>query len=62
MDVIVGIDEPVAADADTFVEIEVGGGGQAANVAAWVAALSGRARLVYARTDNPSERLLADDP
>jgi len=49
VDVIVRIDGPIAPDTDTFGEIEIRAGGQAANVAAWVAELEHRARLIAAR-------------
>ena len=49
LDVIVRLDGPVAADTDTYGRTSVGAGGQAANVAAWVAALGGRARFVGKR-------------
>lgn len=46
LDVVVRLNRPVAADGDTDAEINVGPGGQAANVAAWVAALGADARVV----------------
>src|SRR6266516_3631006 len=46
VDVIVRAPEPLAPGADTPVETRVTSGGQAANVAAWVAALGGQARFV----------------
>lgn len=49
LDVVVTLTGPVAADTDTPAVISVGPGGQAANVAAWVAALGGTARLIAAR-------------
>lgn len=49
LDVIVRLDSPIAADTDTYGRTSVGAGGQAANVAAWAAALGGRARFVGKR-------------
>jgi ribokinase len=46
LDVIVRLSGPVAPGGDTDARIQVGPGGQAANVAAWVAELGGRARFV----------------
>jgi sugar/nucleoside kinase (ribokinase family) len=46
LDVVVRLAGPVAVSADTQADIRVGPGGQAANVAAWVAALGARARFV----------------
>lgn len=49
LDVVVTGSGPVRTASDTYSSISVGAGGQAANVAAWVAALGGRARLVAKR-------------
>jgi sugar/nucleoside kinase (ribokinase family) len=46
LDVIVRLAGPVAAGGDTDAEIRIGPGGQAANVAAWAAALGARARFI----------------
>lgn len=46
LDVVVRLRGPVASGADTPAEIRLGPGGQAANVAAWAAALGAQARLV----------------
>jgi len=46
LDVIVRAPKGLAAGADTPVETRVASGGQAANVAAWVVELGGRARFV----------------
>ncbi len=59
LDVIVQMDEPLATETDTRVVTSVGAGGQAANVAAWVCALGGRARLVAARAGDLAGRLVA---
>jgi sugar/nucleoside kinase (ribokinase family) len=61
LDVIVRLDGPVAADTDTYGRTRVGAGGQAANVAAWVAALGGRSRFLGKRANDPAGRLLADE-
>ncbi|HXV57258.1 MAG TPA: carbohydrate kinase family protein [Gaiellaceae bacterium] len=61
LDVIVRLDGPIAPDTDTYGTTRVGAGGQAANVAAWTAALGGRARFVGKRADDPVGRLLADE-
>ncbi len=45
-DVVVRLSGPIALRADTEAEIRVGPGGQAANVAAWAAALGARSRFV----------------
>jgi sugar/nucleoside kinase (ribokinase family) len=49
LDVVVRLEAPVAPGADTPAETHVGPGGQAANVAAWVAELGGRARCIAKR-------------
>jgi ribokinase len=54
LDVIVRPDEPLVAGADANAETRTTAGGQAANVAAWVAALGGRARCVARRGDDPA--------
>ena len=46
LDVIVRLDGPIAARGDTNAEIRLGPGGQAANVAAWVATLGEQARFI----------------
>jgi sugar/nucleoside kinase (ribokinase family) len=58
LDVIVRLDEPLAAGADANAETRTTAGGQAANVAAWVAALGGEARCVARRGDDPAGVLL----
>jgi sugar/nucleoside kinase (ribokinase family) len=50
LDVLVEPDGPLRAGDDTRGRIRMEYGGQAANVAAWVAALGGQARLVCAHT------------
>jgi ribokinase len=49
LDVIVRLDEPLAAGADANAATRTAAGGQAANVAAWVAALGADARCVARR-------------
>lgn len=61
LDVIVCPAGPVAAETDTPARTSVGAGGQAANVAAWITALGGRARLVAARGTDLAGRLVAED-
>ena len=59
LDVVVCAREPLARETDTRARTSVGAGGQAANVAAWVVALGGRARLVAARATDPASALVA---
>ena len=54
LDVIVRLDEPLAPGADANAETRTLPGGQAANVAAWVAELGGEARCVVRRGDDPA--------
>src|SRR5262245_5115444 len=61
LDVVVRLDEPIAEDTDTYGQTRVGPGGQAANVAAWVAALGGRARFIGKRAEDPAGAMLADE-
>ena len=61
LDVVVRLDGPIAEDTDTYGRTRVGPGGQAANVAAWVAALGGRARFVGKRATDPAGLLLAHE-
>jgi len=49
LDVVVRLDGPLAAGGDTDARIGLAPGGQAANVAAWAAALGARARLIAKR-------------
>ncbi|HEU5044300.1 MAG TPA: carbohydrate kinase family protein [Nocardioidaceae bacterium] len=60
LDVIVETDRVLAADDDVPASITLRAGGQGANVAAWVAALGGRARLVGPGAPGGQGRLLAD--
>lgn len=59
LDVIVRLDGPIASDTDTYGRTRVSAGGQAANVAAWVTALGGRARFLGKRAADTAGRLLA---
>ena len=61
LDVVVRLESPIAEDTDTYGRTRVGAGGQAANVAAWVAALGGRARLVGKRARDPIGRLVVEE-
>ena len=61
LDVIVSLAGPVAPETDTPVTTSVGAGGQAANVAAWITALGGRARLIAARANDPAGRVVAGE-
>jgi sugar/nucleoside kinase (ribokinase family) len=59
LDVVVRRLGPVAEDTDTPSRTAVGAGGQAANVAAWVAALGGQSRLIYVRGSDLAADLVA---
>lgn len=59
LDVIVLPTAPLRADADTPSSIRFRAGGQAANVAAWAAALGARSRLICARGRDVSDQLAA---
>jgi sugar/nucleoside kinase (ribokinase family) len=61
LDVVVRVGSPIAEDTDTYGRTRVGAGGQAANVAAWVVALGGRARFIGKRARDPAGRLLAEE-
>jgi ribokinase len=61
LDVIVRLAGAIAPDTDTYVETRVGAGGQAANVAAWAAALGGRGRVIAKRGDDAAGHVLAAD-
>src|SRR5256885_12131236 len=58
LDVIVRLREPLATGADADAATLAAPGGQAANVAAWVAALGGTARCVARRGDDPAGTVL----
>jgi ribokinase len=61
LDVIVRLYGPIAEDTDTYGRTRVGAGGQAANVAAWVVAVGGRARFLGKRARDPAGRVLAEE-
>jgi sugar/nucleoside kinase (ribokinase family) len=61
LDVVVRRLGPVADDTDTPSQTVLGVGGQAANVAAWVVALGGQSRLVYARGTDLAAGLVGDE-
>ncbi|HXH88304.1 MAG TPA: carbohydrate kinase family protein [Gaiellaceae bacterium] len=52
LDVIVRLEQPLAEGADADAVTRLGPGGQAANVAAWIAELGGSARFVGKRSDD----------
>jgi ribokinase len=58
LDVIVRLDEPLVPGADAVAITRAGPGGQAANVAAWAAALGAKARFVGKRGDDAAGRLV----
>lgn len=58
LDVVVSVTEPWAADTDTPARTRLSVGGQAANVAAWVAALGGRSRLITATATDLAAKLV----
>src|SRR5882672_2954201 len=59
LDVVVRLDRGLLRGDDVSARTEVAAGGQAANVAAWVAALGGRGRFIGKRADDESGRLAA---
>lgn len=61
LDVVVRPDARWAPGDDVRAAITLGAGGQAANVAAWVAHLGGTARLIAARADDAIGEVLAAD-
>ena len=61
LDVIVRLDGPIAGDTDTYGRTRVGAGGQAANVAAWAAALGAEARFVGKRALDPAGRIVSEE-
>jgi len=58
LDVIVRLDEPLSPGADALAVTHAGAGGQAANVAAWSAALGADARFIGKRADDAAGRLV----
>ena len=59
LDVVARLDRPLVNGADTPARTAVSAGGQAANVAAWIAALGEKARLIAKRADDESGKLAA---
>lgn len=59
LDVIVRLSQPLAEGADADAVTKLGAGGQAANVAAWIAELGGDARFVGKRADDEAGRAAA---
>jgi sugar/nucleoside kinase (ribokinase family) len=59
LDVVVRLAGPLATGGDTDADIVLSPGGQAANVAAWAAALGAEARVVGKRGDDGAGRLAA---
>jgi sugar/nucleoside kinase (ribokinase family) len=57
LDVIVRLEQPLAPGADARARIVLSTGGQAANVAAWAAALGVRARVVAKHGDDDAGRI-----
>jgi ribokinase len=58
LDVVARLEEPPASGADAHATTHAGPGGQAANVAAWAAALGANARFVGKRADDAAGRLV----
>jgi len=59
LDVIVRLEQPLAPGGDVRAATRAGAGGQAANVAAWAAALGAEARCIAKRGDDAGGELLA---
>ena len=59
LDVIVRLEEPLAAGDDVRARTRTGAGGQAANVAAWAASLGADARCIAKRGDDATAELVA---
>ncbi|MDX6426644.1 MAG: hypothetical protein QOD52_2049, partial [Gaiellaceae bacterium] len=58
LDVIVRLDQPLVPGDDQTAVTRTGPGGQAANVAAWAAALGAEARFVGRRGDDPAAEIV----
>jgi sugar/nucleoside kinase (ribokinase family) len=58
LDVIVRLDSPLSAGDDATAATTLAPGGQAANVAAWAAALGARARVVAVQADDDPGRIV----
>jgi ribokinase len=61
LDIVVKLARPFAEGDDTSAETRIGAGGQAANVAAWAAALGAEARFIGKRGADASGELVEDD-
>jgi sugar/nucleoside kinase (ribokinase family) len=61
LDVVVKLSRPIADGDDTNGETRVGAGGQAANVAAWAAALGATARFIGKRGADAAGELVEED-
>lgn len=61
LDVIVRLQEPIENGTDATAVTRTGAGGQAANVAAWAAALGAESRFVGKRGDDPAGALAAGE-
>src|SRR5207244_13185459 len=61
LDVIVRLEQPLEPGTDATAQTRTGAGGQAANVAAWAAALGGEARFIGKRSDDPAGSLAAGE-
>jgi ribokinase len=61
LDVIVRLEQPLESGTDAAAVTRTGSGGQAANVAAWAAALGAEARFVGKRGNDPAAALAAGE-
>jgi ribokinase len=61
LDVIVRLEQRLETGTDAAAQTRTGAGGQAANVAAWAAALGAEARFVGKRGDDPAASLAAGE-
>lgn len=61
LDVVVRLAAPLARGGDAPATTRLSAGGQAANVAAWVAHLGGEARFIGVRTDDAAGRFVSQD-
>jgi sugar/nucleoside kinase (ribokinase family) len=61
LDVIVRLEDAIATDTDAYGRTHVGAGGQAANVAAWAAALGRHARFIGKRGRDAAGRLVTEE-
>ena len=61
LDVIVRLEHPLESGTDAAAATRTGAGGQAANVAAWAAALGAETRFIGKRGDDPAASLAAGE-